>query len=367
MALATLGFAQSTPNVVFNELNIDNPGGGDTAEFIELYGTPGAALDGLVLVLFEGGTDDSYEAYDLDGYSLDANGFFVIGNAATVNVDYIIPDATISNGADGVGLYIGNDTDFPNGTPPTTTNLIEAAVYGTGDQTDTQLIVALGLNATVPGYVQLDETFQQNPPDLSLSRVPDGGQPFAFSPYLLQDVTPGTWNQPQCLADSVFTNSTTTFCDTDDSAMLDWYTTVWGYGDQQSYVITDNADTIIDLTNDAMYDFTGFSIGQYRVYSMFYNGTLDSTTVAAGQNIVGIMAGNCVSISENYIDVTVAPCSGCIGGSISLTAGSTQVCSSTTEPLVFESSSTSLDDSYTYVLTDASGVVVSTSDASVSN
>jgi hypothetical protein len=77
MALATLGFAQSTPNVVFNELNIDNPGGGDTAEFIELYGTPGAALDGLVLVLFEGSTDDSYEAYDLDGYSLDANGFFV--------------------------------------------------------------------------------------------------------------------------------------------------------------------------------------------------------------------------------------------------------------------------------------------------
>jgi hypothetical protein len=78
------------------------------------------------------------------------------------------------------------------------------------------------------------------------------------------------------------------------------------------------------------------------------------------------MAGNCVSISENYIDITVAPCSGCIGGSISLTAGSTQVCSSTTEPLVFASSSTSLDDSYTYVLTDASGVVVSTSDASVS-
>ncbi len=354
------------PYVVFNELNMDNPGGGDTAEFIELFGTPGAALDGLVVVLFEGATDDSYEAYDLDGYSLDANGFFVIGNAAAVNVDYIIPDAAISNGADGVGLYIGNDIDFPNGTLPATTNLIEAAVYGTGDQTDTQLIAALGLNATVPGYVQLDETFQQNPPDLSLSRVPDGGQPFAFNPYLLQAETPGTWNQPQCLADSVFTNSTTTFCDTDASAMLNWFTTAWGYGDQQSYLITDNTDLILDVTNDPMYDFTGFAIGQYRVHSMFYNGTLDSTTVVAGQNIVGIMAGNCVSISENFIDVTVVPCSGCIGGSISLTAGSTQLCSSSTEPLVFANSSTSLDDSYVYILTAASGVVVSTSDASIS-
>ena len=27
MALATLGFAQSTPTVVLNELNMDNPGG----------------------------------------------------------------------------------------------------------------------------------------------------------------------------------------------------------------------------------------------------------------------------------------------------------------------------------------------------
>jgi len=354
------------PYVVLNELNVDNPGGGDTEEFLELYGTPGASLDGLVLVLFEGGTDDSYAAFDLDGYSLDVNGFFVIGNAATVNVDYIIPDATISNGGDGVGLYIGNDTDFPNGTLPTTTNLIEAAVYGTGDATDAQLIAALGLDVIVPGYTQLDETFQQNPPDFSLSRVPDGGQPFVFNPYLLQDVTPGTWNQPQCLADSVFTNSATTFCDTDASAMLDWYTTAWGYGDQQSFVITDNADTIIDLTNDAMYDFTGFAIGQYRVYSMFYNGTLDSTTVADGQDIMGIMAGNCVSISENFIDVTVAPCSGCIGGSISLSEGSTQVCSSSTESLVLANTSTSQDDSYVYILTDAAGIVVSTSDASIS-
>jgi hypothetical protein len=348
------------PYVVFNELNIDNPGGGDTAEFIELYGTPGASLDGLVIVLFEGDTDDSYAAFDLDGYSLDENGFFVIGSAATTNVDFIIPDATISNGADGVGLYIGNDTDFPDGTAPTTVNLIEAAVYETGDPTDTQLIAALGLNVTVPGYAQLDETFQQNLPDISLSRVPDGGQPFLFSPFLLQEVTPGTWNQPQCLADSIFTNDSGIYCDTDASSILNWYTSDWGYGDQQSFVVTDNNDVIIALTNDLSYDFAGFSIGQYRVYSIYYNGSLDSTTTLSGQNISGITAGNCVSISENNIDIQIAPCSGCIGGTISLATGSSQLCNSASAPIVLSNNSTSLDDTYLYVLTDASGFVVNT-------
>jgi hypothetical protein len=349
------------PYVVFNELNMDNPGGGDTAEFLELYGTPGASLNGLVLVFFEGNTDDSYFAIDLDGYSLDANGFFVIGNAATVNVDFVIQDATISNGADGVGLYIGNDTDFPTGTLPTTTNLIEAAVYGTGDQTDAALIAALGLDIVVPGYVQLDETFQQNPPDFSLSRVPDGGQPFLFSPYLLQDVTPGTWNVPQCVADSIFTNGSSIFCDTDVPAITQWYTTSYGYGDQQSFVITDNNNLILALTNESSYDFAEFQLGSYRVYSVYYNGTLDSTTAEAGLNINGMTAGNCVSISENFLAIEIVPCSGCIGGSISLVAGSTQICNSTEAPLLLNNTGTSLDDTYLYVLTDAAGNIVTTS------
>jgi len=353
------------PYVVFNELNIDNPGGGDTAEFIELFGTPGASLSGIVLVLFEGDTDDSYGAFDLDGYSLDENGFFVIGNAATVNVDFIIPDATISNGADAVGLYIGDATDFPDGTTPTTVNLIEAAVYETGDQNDPQLIALLGLDVTVPGYTQLDETFQQNFPDFSLSRYPDGGSPFVFSPFVLQDVTPGTWNQPQCIADSIFNAGASVYCDSDAAAIVNWFTTEWGYGDTQSFVITDNSDAIIDLTESTSYDFTSFVIGDYRIYSVFYNGTIDSTTIAAGQPISGMMAGNCVSISENFLAIAVAPCSGCIGGSINITSGNTQICNSSTDALLLTSSSTSLDDSYVYVLSDAAGIVVATGTASL--
>ncbi|MFN5620275.1 MAG: transposase [Flavobacteriales bacterium] len=80
--VASIAFSQNTPIVVLNELNMDNPGGTDQSEFVELYGAPNTSLDSIVVVLFEGTTDLSYAAFDLDGYSLDNNGFFVIGNAA---------------------------------------------------------------------------------------------------------------------------------------------------------------------------------------------------------------------------------------------------------------------------------------------
>ncbi|MFM7233576.1 MAG: lamin tail domain-containing protein, partial [Flavobacteriales bacterium] len=346
------------PYVVFNELNIDNPGGGDVTEFIELYGTPEASLDNLVLVLFEGSTDDSYGAYDLDGYSLDENGFFVIGNAATENVDFVIPDATISNGGDGVGLYIGNDTDFPNGTLPTTVNLIEAAVYGTGDATDIQLIAALGLDVAVPGYTQLDETFQQTLPDFSLSRYPDGGQPFNFSPYVLQDVTPGTWNQPQCMADSIFSSGAASFCDNDPIAVAVWTDGSNGYGEHATFIVTDDANNILELSDAMSYNFTGFAVGTYHIFALAYNGTLDSTTIAAGSNIVGITAGNCVSLSDNFLIIEITPCSGCVGGEINLLSGIAQVCNTATTPLALSSTSTSLDDTYVFVLTDTAGTIL---------
>jgi hypothetical protein len=348
------------PYIVFNEINIDNPGGGDTEEFIEFLGTPNASLDGLVLVLFEGGNDLSYEAFDLDGYSLDENGFFVIGNAAVVNVDFVIPDATISNGPDGLGLYIGNDTDFPTDTPPTTLNLIEAAVYETGDQPDDALIAALGLDIAVPGYTQLDETSQQNNPDFSLSRYPDGGAPYNFSPFVLQDVTPGTWNQPQCLGGTILSSGTTQFCNTESSMTVSWSIDGTGYGDQLLFVITDSNDTIINTTSDTTYDFAGTAIGSYSVYSVYYNGTLDSTTVNAGNILSGITAGNCVSTSTNFISVTIVPCSGCIVGEVSISGDALQFCNSASSVIAMSNTGTSLDDSYVYVMTDNGGTIAAT-------
>jgi hypothetical protein len=181
-------------NIVINELNADNPGGPDTAEFIEFYGESNITLDGLTVVLFDGTSGVSYAAFDLDGYTTDANGFFMIGNAGVVSSDIVINNATIQNGADAVAIYIGSSSDFPNGTAPTPNNLMDAMVYGTADATATNLITALGLDIMIPGYVQFDETAQQTGIDLTQSRVPDGGPAFINTNVVLQELTPNTYN-----------------------------------------------------------------------------------------------------------------------------------------------------------------------------
>lgn len=187
-------YVVTVPNVVINELNADNPGGPDTQEFIELYGDSNASLDNLIVVFFNGANGLSYAAYDLDGYSLDNNGFFVIGDAATSNVDLIIPDGSLQNGGDAVALYVGDSIQFSTGTIPHPIGLIDAIVYGTGDASADNLIAGLGLDINFAGYTQLDETVQQNGIDLTLSRVPDGGLSFDYLSYLLQELTPGNFN-----------------------------------------------------------------------------------------------------------------------------------------------------------------------------
>ena len=181
-------------NVVINELNADNPGGPDTQEFVELYGDPNATLDNLVAVFFNGANGLSYAAYDLDGYSLDANGFFVIGDANATNVDLIIPNGSLQNGGDAVAIFVGDSIQFLNGTSVHSVGLMDAMVYGTADASADNLISGLGLDIVMPGYMQMDETAQQTGIDLTLSRVPDGGIAFDYLSYLLQELTPGTYN-----------------------------------------------------------------------------------------------------------------------------------------------------------------------------
>jgi hypothetical protein len=174
--------------VIINEVDADTPGT-DADEFIELYdgGVGNTALDGLVLVLFNGSGDVSYNAIDLDTYSTDANGYFVLGSASVPNVDVVIGTTNIiQNGADAVALYIGDDTDFPTNTPVTTTNLIDALVHGTNDADDAGLLVLL--NADQP---------QVNDTDVSsMQRLANGtGGQRNTDTYQLATPTPGAENQ----------------------------------------------------------------------------------------------------------------------------------------------------------------------------
>ncbi|MDF1695591.1 MAG: T9SS type A sorting domain-containing protein, partial [Saprospiraceae bacterium] len=133
-------------DVRINELDADQDGT-DFAEFIELFGTPNLSLTGLVVVLYNGSNDAVYETYDLDGFSLDANGFFLIGASGVTGASGLVPftpdveikNTGIQNGTDAVALYSGNSSDFPNGTGVTTVGLIDALVYNTNEAFDPEL------------------------------------------------------------------------------------------------------------------------------------------------------------------------------------------------------------------------------------
>jgi hypothetical protein len=200
--LATDAFAQNksdgpagTFQFLINEVDADQTGT-DGAEFVEIFdgGLGNNSLDGLVLVFYNGSNDLSYLAFDLDGQSTDADGYFVLcGDAANVpDCDWdVTPDTNlIQNGQDAVALYSGDATSFPNNTAVTTTNLLDALVYDTSDADDAGLLVLL--NASQP---QVDENANALGTTESNQRCPNGtGGARNTSSYDQFPPTPGAEN-----------------------------------------------------------------------------------------------------------------------------------------------------------------------------
>ncbi|MDC9723448.1 MAG: T9SS type A sorting domain-containing protein, partial [Urechidicola sp.] len=155
--------------IVINESDADTAGT-DVAEFIELFWTANTALDGYSVVLFNGSDDMSYQAFDLDGYSTDANGFFILANTPLVVAgDYDMGASNVlQNGADAIAIYQDDATNFPNDTPMTMTNLIDALVYDTADADDAALLAGLGET------IQYDEAENGLRDTESIQRKADG-------------------------------------------------------------------------------------------------------------------------------------------------------------------------------------------------
>jgi predicted extracellular nuclease/plastocyanin/subtilisin-like proprotein convertase family protein len=145
--------------------------GTDAGEFVELYdgGLGNTSLTGLVVVFYNGSNDLSYAAFDLDGYSTNVGGYFTLGNAGVPGVDLVFPGNFLQNGQDAVALYVGDGSQFPNNTPVTTTNLLDAVVYDTADPDDPGLLVLLN-----PGQPQVDEDAGGNGVVNSIQRCPNG-------------------------------------------------------------------------------------------------------------------------------------------------------------------------------------------------
>jgi hypothetical protein len=171
--------------VVINEIDVDTPGV-DDREFIELKSTvPNFSLNGYVLVFFNGTgsqANQSYFVIDLDGLTTDVNGIVLIGNQLVSPVpERIITESIFQNGPDGVGLYLGSASDFPNLSLATTANLIDALVYDTNDADATDLLAALGET------VQVNEAENNLQTTQSIQRKVDGS-------YEVKLPTPGANN-----------------------------------------------------------------------------------------------------------------------------------------------------------------------------
>ena len=180
------------PTIIINEVDADTPSY-DVLEFVELYdgGTGNTALDGLVVVLYNGNGDTSYEAFDLDGFSTDTDGYFVIGSVAEADL-YVSPGSSgwLQNGADAVALYTGDASDFPNGSAVTIVNLIDALVYDTNDADDAGLLALLN-----PGQPQINEDGLGDKDNHSNQRCPNGeGGARNTTTYTQFTPTPGAAN-----------------------------------------------------------------------------------------------------------------------------------------------------------------------------
>ena len=189
----TVSCGGGVATVLINEVDADTAGT-DTLEFVELFdgGAGNTPLDGMVVVFFNGNGDVSYAAFDLDGLSTDANGYFVLGNSGvTPAPGLVFPDNTLQNGADAVALYQADGDDFPNGTPVTTTDLIDAIVYDTNDADDPGLLVLLN-----PSEPQVNEGGGAGSATDSNQRCPNGSGGLRNTSTYTQAVpTPSADNQ----------------------------------------------------------------------------------------------------------------------------------------------------------------------------
>lgn len=338
--------------VRINEIDADQPGT-DALEFIELYGEPNASLDGLTFVLISGAPSNlSYAAYDLDGYSLDENGFFVLGSAGVANLDYTVT-VPIQNGADAVAIYIGDATSWPNGTVASPDNIVDAAVYGgPDDAVDTDL-----LDILTPGQPQLVE---ENNSEFSMSRVPDGGIAQDVSNYVIQLPTPGVSNLPSCFGGALeVASGSLVQCAGGAEAISVAYLNI--IGDAYLYILTDASDNIVSTNTDGLFATSELPLGEYHIWGLAYTGNLNEATIAAGLPATGITGDACVSLTAQSLTLSLSTCEFCDGGEVSVPGYNSyiSVClDENPDEISFTNLNTGNADFYSYVITGADSSVV---------
>ena len=86
----------------------------------------------------------------------DEDGFFLIGGPNLTGADFTVDQTNwLQVGQEAVALYDASGADFPNGTPVTDEDLLDAIVYGNNQPPASGLIDVL-----TPSATQLNESAQ---------------------------------------------------------------------------------------------------------------------------------------------------------------------------------------------------------------
>ncbi|CAI5792225.1 LTD domain-containing protein [Podarcis lilfordi] len=177
--------------VLINEVNIvSSPG---EFEFVELQGRPSSQVDGLVLVLIEGSTQEIYFVMEVHGKT-SPDGLLLLGPGQfNSSVDLPFPQNSrrplLRAGANAVALYRGTPASFAEGAAVSATDLLDALVYSTAESADLKLQDVL-----TPGkpLFHARERSQQN--DTSVNRCVCCSVARDPSIYALGKPTPGQFN-----------------------------------------------------------------------------------------------------------------------------------------------------------------------------
>ncbi|MCB9661658.1 MAG: hypothetical protein H6726_28690 [Sandaracinaceae bacterium] len=178
----------SVDRVLVNEVDSDSPGS-DTAEFVELFGAGDTALDGALIVFFNGSGDVSYRSIDLDGFALNGAGYFFTANPGVAGAGITFANSTLQNGPDAVALYLL--PSMTNGTTVSSGELVDALVYG-----HTAPATTLMVDTLTPGQMMIAEGGSAAEREAkSIQRCPNGaGAPRDTSAFQISAPSPGEAN-----------------------------------------------------------------------------------------------------------------------------------------------------------------------------
>jgi hypothetical protein len=176
--LATTAFAQDV--IVINEAIYDSPGT-DVLCWAELKGTPGMSLNGYKLVGVNGNGGVEYQGILLDGYTVPADGYFLITQdpANPPGSDLVTASVNYQNGPDSIQLQKNVGGIY---------QVVDAVGYGTFGGSD----IFAGEGSPCLG--------QGGNANASMARCPDGRDTQNNSTDFIVDVapTPGAQNAGSC-------------------------------------------------------------------------------------------------------------------------------------------------------------------------